>query len=113
MYTHSRFRTFPHSGTWYSVIVALPDDDVASVYNLEGQLSKLGSLAVFNQNPHFVQDICLKAVLGDASDLPQKIMESVAKVWLEPISGEAPKHHIHVCPEVVYFPSILLLPLKC
>ena len=86
---------------------------MASVYNLEEQLSQLGSLALFAQYPHFVQDTCLKAVLGDASDLPQQIMESVAKVLLELISGAAPKRHIHVHPEVVYFPSILLLPLKC
>ena len=50
------------------------------------------------------QLVLLKNALGDESELPDHIVESVAKVRLDLISVESPKHKINVRPGCIILP---------
>ena len=84
VYTHSRFRTFPNSETWNSVVVTLPGDVVPSDINLEEQLTPVVSLEDFCLIPPAAQynilEFVLKGVLGDASGLAQIIVDHVSRI---------------------------------
>jgi hypothetical protein len=84
VYTHARFRTFPNSGTWNSVVVTLPDDVVPCDINLEEQLTPVISLEEFclisPAAQYHILELMLKGVLGDASELAQIIVDRVSGI---------------------------------
>ena len=55
----------------------LPEDLTKDLPGLAGLLDRVGSLAVFQLNPEFVQKMSLAHVLGDNSPLVAAIMEHV------------------------------------
>lgn len=94
VYTRSRFRTFPNSGTWHSVIVALPPALVSGDINLEEVLAtKVGPLEGFCTMTPLCQKVSLKEVLGDASELPQMIMDCVSGVATKVRLGQVGGFH--------------------
>ena len=64
-------------GTWEILVRGLPEDLTKDLPGLAGLLDRVGSLAVFQLNPEFVQKMSLAHVLGDNSPLVAAIMEHV------------------------------------
>ena len=65
----SRFRASPTTETWGSIIVGLPGLDVLD--------KNVGPLETFSQLQPHAQSLLLKAVLGEGSELPEKIMGAI------------------------------------